>query len=447
MERFGLTDIQAQAIVEMTLGKLTGMERQKIEEELERLHNLITELRGILADVNKIKDIVKKEMTEIKNKFSDARRTEIVDAEDDIVLEDLIERHECIITMTGSGYIKRLPADTYSVQHRGGKGVIGMTTKEEDFVEIMMAVNSHSYLMLFTNKGRVHLRKAYQIPEASRTAKGTNIVNLIELTDGEKITSIISVPEFSEDDYLTMITKLGVIKRTPMSEYEYHRKGGKIAINLDEGDELVFVKRTQGEGELIIATHHGNAVRFSEENVRSMGRTARGVRGITLRGDDYVKGVAVVSEGKKLITITENGFGKRTDFDDFRLMKNRGGSGVCVHNISEKTGLLAGIATVSEDDDIMLITDQGQIVRTPASGIPVYSRGASGVIVMRLTDGQTVVNFTKVAREAEKAEESAPEATAAPEGENTPDNAAPIEETEEVTGETTEETTEEATEE
>ena len=401
MERFGLSDIQSQAIVEMTLGKLTGMERQKIEEELERLHALITELRGILADINKVKEIVKNEMLEIKRKFADPRRTEIVDAEEEIDIEDLIEKHECIITLTNSGYIKRLPADTYSVQHRGGKGVMGMTTKEEDFVEKMLAVNSHSFLLLFTNFGRVHLRKAYQIPEASRTAKGTNAVNLIELSAGEKITSIISVSEFSDEDYLTMITKLGVVKRTPMSEYVYHRKGGKIAINLDEGDELVFVNRTEGEGELIIATHHGNAVRFSEENVRSMGRTARGVRGITLRGDDYVTGVAVVTEGEKLITITENGYGKRTDFDDFRLMKNRGGSGVCAHNISDKTGLLAGIASVSETDDIMLITDQGQIVRTPASGIPVYSRSASGVIVMRLSDGQSVVNFTKVAKEPE----------------------------------------------
>jgi len=255
--------------------------------------------------------------------------------------------------------------------------------------------------MLFTNTGKVHLRKAYQIPEASRTAKGTNIVNLIELTDGEKVTSIISVADFSDEDYLTMITKMGVIKRTPMAEYVYHRKGGKIALSLDEGDELVFVKRTQGEGEIIIATREGNAVRFSEENVRSMGRTARGVRGITLRGDDYVTGVAVVAEGEKLITITEKGYGKRTEFDDFRLMKNRGGSGVCVHNISDKTGLLCGIASVAEDDDIMLITDQGQIVRTPASGIPVYSRSASGVIVMRLGEGQSVVNFTKVAKEPE----------------------------------------------
>lgn len=291
---------------------------------------------------------------------------------------------------------------------------MGMTTKEEDFVVQMMAVNSHSYLMLFTNTGKVHLRKAYQIPEASRTAKGTNIVNLVELTSDEKITSIISVAEFSDEDYLTMITKLGVIKRTPMAEYVYHRKGGKIAINLDEGDELVFVKRTQGEGELVIATREGNAVRFSEENVRSMGRTARGVRGITLRGDDYVTGVAVVTEGEKLITITEKGFGKRTEFSDFRLMKNRGGSGVCVHNISEKTGLLCGITSVSEEDDIMLITDQGQIVRTPASGIPVYSRGASGVIVMRLGEGQNVVNFTKVARAPEEDATEETESTETP---------------------------------
>ena len=404
MERFGLSDVQAQAIVDMTLGKLTGMERQKIEDELLRLHNLIAELRGILADINKIKDIVKNEMLEIKDKFSDARRTEIVDAEEDIVLEDLIERHECVITLTGSGYIKRLPADTYAAQNRGGKGVIGMTTKEEDYVEKMIAVNSHSYLMLFTNTGKVHLLKAYQIPEASRTAKGSNIVNIIEIESGEKVTSIISVPEFAEDEYLTMITKYGVIKKTLLTEYIAHRKGGKIALNLDEGDELLFVKRTHGECDIIIATADGNAVRFSEENVRPMGRTARGVRGISLRGDDYVTGVAVVTEGEKLITVTEKGYGKRTEFDDFRLMKNRGGHGVCVHNISDKTGRLAGIASVSEDDDIMIITDQGQIVRTPAAGIPVYSRSASGVIVMRLSDGQSIVNFTKLASTPEEEE-------------------------------------------
>ena len=415
MERYGLSDVQSQAIVDMTLGKLTGMERQKIEDELLRLHNLITELRGVLADINKIKEIVKNEMLEIKNKYSDARRTEIVEAEDDIVLEDLIERHECIITLTDSGYIKRLPADTYAAQNRGGKGVIGMTTKEEDFVEKMLAVNSHSYLMLFTNTGKVHLIKAYQIPEASRTAKGSNLVNIIEIESGEKVTSIISVPEFTDDEYLTMVTKQGVIKKTQLTEYVAHRKGGKIALNLDEGDELLFVQRTMGDCSLIIATADGNAVRFSEENVRPMGRTARGVKGITLRGDDYVTGVAVVTEGEKLMTITEKGYGKRTDFDDFRLMKNRGGHGVCVHNISDKTGRLAGIASVAEDDDVMMITNLGQIVRTPAAGIPVYSRSASGVIVMRLSDDQTVVNFTKVAKtEADEGQTVSDEAEANP---------------------------------
>jgi DNA gyrase subunit A len=391
------------------------MERQKIEDELLRLHNLITELRGVLADINKIKEIVKNEMLEIKNKYSDARRTEIVEAEDDIVLEDLIERHECIITLTDSGYIKRLPADTYAAQNRGGKGVIGMTTKEEDFVEKMLAVNSHSYLMLFTNTGKVHLIKAYQIHEASRTAKGSNLVNIIEIESGEKVTSIISVPEFTDDEYLTMVTKQGVIKKTQLTEYVAHRKGGKIALNLDEGDELLFVQRTMGDCSLIIATADGNAVRFSEENVRPMGRTARGVKGITLRGDDYVTGVAVVTEGEKLMTITEKGYGKRTDFDDFRLMKNRGGHGVCVHNISDKTGRLAGIASVAEDDDVMMITNLGQIVRTPAAGIPVYSRSASGVIVMRLSDDQTVVNFTKVTKtEADEGQTVSDEAEAKP---------------------------------
>ena len=404
MERFGLTDVQSQAIVEMTLGKLTGLERQKIEEELARLYALIKELREILDNVDKLREIVKNEMLEIKKKYSDARRTEIVDAEEEIDLEDLIERHECIITLTNSGYIKRLPADTYSAQNRGGKGVMGMTTKEEDFVEKMIAVNSHSYLMFFTNFGKVHMRKAYRIPEASRTAKGTNIVNILEIASGERITSVISVPEFNDEEYLTMITKQGVIKKTLLSEYEYQRKGGKIALNLDEGDELLFVQRTSGNCDIVIATREGNAVRFSEENVRAMGRTARGVRGISLRGDDYVVGVAVVTEGEKLITMTEKGFGKRTEFNDFRLMKNRGGHGVCAHNISEKTGLLAGIASVSDEDDVMIITDQGQIVRTHVANIPVYSRSASGVIVMRLSDGQSVVNFTKLAREEEKPE-------------------------------------------
>lgn len=394
-----LSDAQAQAIVEMTLGKLTGMERDKIEEELARLHALILELEAILADEGKIAQIIKDEMTEIKRKYSDARRTEIVAATDDIELEDLIEKHHCIITMTQAGYIKRLPADTYSAQRRGGKGVIGMTTKEDDFIEKVMALHSHSYLMMFTNKGKVHTRKAYQIPEASRTAKGTNIVNIIEMLPDEKITALISVEDFCEGEYLTMVTKRGIVKRTLLTEYEYQRKGGKIALHLDEDDELVFVMHTHGECDIILATAEGNAVRYSEANIRPMGRTARGVRGITLRGEDYVTGVAIVEEGKSMMTVTEGGYGKKTPFDDFRVMKNRGGHGVTCHRLSEKTGLLCGIRTVSEEEDLMMITDSGAIIRTPVSEIPTYSRTAGGVILMRLGNGQKLVNFTAVAHE------------------------------------------------
>ena len=401
-----LSDAQAQAIVDMTLGKLTGMEREKIEEELARLHALIVELEGILADPVKIMQIIKDEMNEIKRKFSDERRTEILPATDDIELEDLIEKHNCVITLTKAGYIKRLPADTYSAQRRGGKGIIGMTTKEEDYVDTVAAVHSHSYLLMFTTKGKIHVRKAYQIPEASRTAKGTNIVNVIEMLPDEKITSLISIDGFNEDEYLTMVTKNGIIKRTLLKEYEYQRKGGKIALTLDEGDELVFVMHTKGDCDIVVATHNGLAVRYTEANVRCMGRTARGVKGITLRGNDYVTGVAIVDNEKSLVTVTEGGYGKRTPFSDFREMKNRGGKGVTCHNLSEKTGALCGIATVSDDDDLMMITDGGTIVRTPACDIPTYSRTAGGVIMMRLADGQRIVNFTKVAREEEEEEVS-----------------------------------------
>ena len=409
MERFGLTDIQAQAIVEMTLGRLTGMERQKIEDELNRLYALIAELEGILADNGKIREIIKTEMLEIKRKYADERRTQIEIAEDEIDLEDLIEKHNCVITMTRAGYIKRLPADTYSAQRRGGKGITAMTTRDEDFIEKVSAVFSHSLLMFFTNKGRVQTMKAFRVPEASRTSKGSNLVNMLELSDGEKVTSMISVNDFGEGEYLTMVTRKGVIKKTLLSEYEYQRKGGKIAISLDEDDELLFVTKTDGNAELIIATHEGSAVRFDESHVRPMGRTARGVRGINLREGDYVIGVAQVEEGKKLLTITENGYGKRTEYDDFRLMKHRGGFGVTCHNVTEKTGNVAGILSVDDNDDIMMITNEGIIIRTPASEISTYSRTASGVITMRLLEGQTVANITKVAREEDEDVDSADE--------------------------------------
>ena len=398
MAKYGLTDVQAQAIVDMTLGKLSGMERQKIEDRLAYLEARVDELRGILADESKVKGILREELTAIKEKFSDERRTRIVEAEDDIDLEDLIERHTCVVTLTNAGYIKRLPADTYTAQHRGGKGLIGMTTKEEDFIEKVVVANSHSYILFFTNNGKVYMRKVYQIPEASRTAKGSNLVNLIEMESGERVTAMIEVPSFAEEGYLTMVTKCGIIKRTPLSEYEYQRKGGKRAISLDEGDELVFVRRTEGDTEIIIATHDGSAVRFEESGARAMGRTARGVRGIRVAEGDEVCGVALVEEGKKLVTITENGYGKLTDFEDFRTMKNRGGKGVAAHGLSEKTGALASIATVDSEDDLMLITNEGMIIRTPVTDIPTYSRTAGGVRVMRLGEGEKIVNFAKVAR-------------------------------------------------
>ena len=406
MERFGLTDVQAQAIVEMTLGKLSGLERQKVEDRLARLAVIVEELRGILADENKVKDIIKKELTEIKDKFGDERLSELCEATEEIDLEDLIERHTCVITVSHTGYIKRQRADTYTAQNRGGKGIIGMTTKEDDFVEDVIVVNSHSHLLFFTNKGRVYAKKAYRIPEAGRTAKGTNLVNIIELQDGECVTAIISVSDYVEGEYLTMVTKRGVIKRTLLSEFEYQRRGGKIAINLDDDDELIFVRHTTGNESLIIATREGNAVRFDENNVRSMGRTARGVKGITLTGDDYVVGVAAVDEEKTLLTITEKGVGKRTPFSDFREMKHRGGRGVTCHNITEKTGKLAAIITVAEDDDIMIITNEGTIIRTPVSSVNIYSRTATGVIVMRLSGDSFINNITRLEKDEKIEEES-----------------------------------------
>ena len=414
--RFGFTDVQAQAIVEMTLGKLTGLERQKIEDELDKLHALIVELRGILADEQKVCAIIKEEMLEIRRKYADERRTEIVAATDDIDLEDLIERHDCVITLTHAGYIKRQPADTYSAQHKGGKGILAMTTKDEDFIEMVQVVHSHAYLMLFTNTGKVFMRKAYQIPEASRTAKGSNIINIIETEPNEKITAMIAVPEFDENSYLTMVTRQGVIKRTLLSEYEYQRKGGKRALTLDEGDELVFVMHTHGEADLILATHNGSAARFSESDVRPLGRTARGVRGVKLREGDFVVGAVKVEDDKQLITVTEQGYGKRTAFDEYRV-KGRGGLGVTCHNLTDKTGLLAGIAAVDDGDDLMMITNAGTIIRTPVKDINTYSRAASGVIVMRLADGQSIVNFSKVAHE--EVEEASAEATEAAEGTET----------------------------
>ncbi len=401
MDRFTLTDAQAQAIVEMTLGKLSGLERQKIEDRLARLAEVVADLRDILASPVRVGNIVKEEMTVLRDKYGDERRTEIAEAIDDIDLEDLIERHTCVITMTREGYIKRVPASTYAAQNRGGKGLIGMTTKDEDFVDNIMVANSHSFVLMFTNLGKVHAIKAYRIPESSRTAKGTNVVNLLRLEEGEKVSTMIAVNEFPENEYLTMVTRRGIVKRTRLSEYAYRRVGGKYAITLDPGDELWFVRHTKGNDELLIASECGQAIRFHEETVRTMGRLARGVIGMRLAADDNIVGVAVVDEEKTLLTITRSGFGKRTPFADFRQMKNRGGHGVTCQKTSEKTGRLASVATVAEDDDVMIITTQGTMIRVPVAGIPTYSRTAGGVIIMRTAEDAEILTFARVEREEE----------------------------------------------
>ena len=413
MERFGLTDAQSQAIVEMTLGRLTGLETKKIEDELEKLNITIADLRDILANEWRVKAIIKDEMTEIKDKFGEPRRTDIVEATDEIDLEDLIERHTCVITMTNAGYIKRQPVDEYAAQNRGGVGKIGMTTKENDFIDRVVVMNSHAYLMLFTNTGRVYTLKAYRVPEASRTAKGSNIVNILDLREGERITSLVGITGFADSEYLTMVTKNGVIKKTLLSEFEYQRKGGKIAIGLDDDDELLYVVHTKGESDIIIASHDGQGVRFSEQNVRAMGRPARGVRGMTLREGDFIKGTVVVEEGKKLLTVTEKGKGKRSEFSDFRSMKNRGGTGYAVHNITEDSGKLAGILAVSDEDDVMVITDEGVIIRTAVDSINVYSRTAGGVKVMNVDGDAKIIGIARIENEAEleKAAEEAESAT------------------------------------
>jgi len=409
--RFELSDEQAQAIVSMTLGRLSGMERQKIEAKLAELYDAIEEYRGILADESRIKEIIRNELLEIKQRFGDERRTTIEAVENEILLEDLIERHKTVITLTHEGYIKRQPSDVYSAQRRGGKGIIGMATKEEDYIERVAVADSHSNLMLFTSTGKVHVMKAYRIPEAGRTAKGSNIINLIEIEPGEKITAMLSVANLESDtsnsEYLIMVTRRGIIKRTKLSEYSVQRRGGKIALTLDEGDELIFVEHTRGESDVMIATKNGSAARFDEERVTVIGRTGRGVKGITLREGDEVAGACIIektpgwSDTHSLLCITEGGFGKRLSPDLFEA-KGRGIMGMICQNVSEKTGPLCGIAVVKPEDDILMITNDGTIIRTPADGIPMYGRSASGVIVMRLSEGSSLVNFALTESEVDE---------------------------------------------
>ena len=445
--RFDLSEEQAQAIVAMTLGRLSGMERQKIEAKLVELYAAIEEFRAILSDPARIRRIIRDELTEIKAKFGDERRTNIEEVENEIMLEDLIERHNAVITLTHDGYIKRQPSDVYSAQRRGGRGVIGMATKEEDYIERVVVADSHSYLMLFTDTGRVHSMKAYRIPEAGRTSKGSNIVNIADIAEGDKITAMLSVPDLesemdSEDcGYLVMVTERGVVKRTKLSEFRIQRKGGKIALTLDDGDRLKFVAHTRGQSDVMIATKNGYAARFDENQVRCMGRSAGGVRGISLRDGDLVAGACIVERDEawaaenKLITITEGGFGKRMEASEFEA-KGRGIMGVIAQKITDKTGLLCGIAVVKADEDIMMITNDGTIIRTPADGIPLYGRPAAGVIVMKLSDGAKLVNFALTEKEKEE-EAPAAETEAA---ETTETEPVPAEEPAEAAPETAPET-------
>lgn len=398
MNRFSFDEEQAQAIVSMTLGRLSGMEREKIENRICELGNIIDDLRDILSDSSRVEKIIKDDLLEIKRKFGDARRTEITESHDDIDIEDLIERHECVITMTHTGYVKRQPSASYTSQRRGGRGKTGMKTKEEDYIERVIVTNSHSNLLFFTNFGKVYSKKAYQVPEAGPNAKGTNIVNVLELSEGEKISTIIEIPEFLDYEYLLMVTKNGIIKRTHVSEYSYQRKGGKIALTLDEGDELIFVSRTDGNCDILIGTHDGMGARFSEKRVTTVGRTARGVRGIKLREGDFVVGAALIVNTEewqkkyKILTVTENGYGKRCEASQYDS-KGRAIIGVICHNLNEKTGKLCGIKVISNDKDVLLITDNGVIIKTPVDDIPIYGRSTSGVKIMRLIGDSKVVNF------------------------------------------------------
>ena len=405
MERFGLSDVQAQSILEMQLRRLQGLEREKIEEEYNKLLEDIRYYKELLADEQKILGVVKDELIETRDKFGDERRTDIGDAVDGIEDEDLIEREDVVITRSHFGYIKRLPVNTYRAQKKGGRGVTGMTTREEDFVEEMFVANTHSYILFFTSKGRVFRLKGYNIPEAGRTAKGVNLANLLPIEQEEKINAVISIDSFDQEDkYLTMITKKGTVKRTALSEYDTARKGGLIAILLDEDDELVTVALTGNEERFIIGTRKGKAIRFEVSDIRPMGRPAHGVRGILLAEDDYVVGMEIADETGKLLTVTENGFGKRTEISEYKVQA-RGGKGILNYNLTDKTGDVAGIKVVKPDEDIILISSDGVIIRMDADDIQVYSRVTQGVKVMKLAQDVRVIALSKTAKEEESDEE------------------------------------------
>ena len=407
MERFSLDDIQAQAILDMRLKALQGLDREKLQDEYDELLKKINYYLELLSDEKKLQAVLRQELIEIRDKFGDDRKTEIQEIEDEIDIEDLIEEETCAFTLSKEGYIKRMPVDTYRTQSRGGRGVNAQNLKEEDYVKSLNIASTHDHILFFTDNGKVHHRKGYQIPEAGRTARGTAIVNVLPLDPGESVTAMVITREFDDNEFLVMVTRNGTVKRIPFISLKTNRKGGIRAITLDENDHLINVIRTNGSDNIILATREGYAICFSETDVRPMGRDAAGVRGITLTGSDFVVGAEKAEEGKTLLTVTENGYGKRTELSEYlrtgpdgeKTPQSRGGKGLKNYNITPKTGFVAGCRVVGENDDVMLIETGGVIIRIPAGSINVYKRDVQGVIVMRIEEGSQVVALERVETE------------------------------------------------
>ena len=403
IERFSLTDVQAQAILDMRLKTLSGLQREKIEEEYEELMKLIAHLREILESERLVFEIIKEELIEIRDKYGDERLTKIAAAEGEFNVEDLISEEQTVVALTHFGYIKRMPIDTYRSQKRGGKGITGISTREEDFVKQIFTASTHDTILFFSNKGKLYRLRGYEIPEAGRTAKGTAIVNLLSLDGGEKISAVIPITNFEEGNYLLMATKNGLIKKTPLKEYDSARKTGLLAINLKEDDELIDVKLTNGEDNIVLVTSKGLCITFDEKDVRPIGRVAQGVLGIRLNDDDFVIGMgSVLAQNKTatLLAITENGFGKRTELDEYRV-QNRGGKGVITYKITPKTGNIIGIKIANEEDDVMLITNSGTIIRIAVKDISILGRATQGVTLMRTSGEEKVVSIETIEQEEE----------------------------------------------
>ena len=410
MQRFGLDDIQAQAILDMRLKALQGLDREKLQNEYQELEGRIAYYERVLGDMGLVKSILKDELTAIRDKYGDERRTEIQDVEDEIDIEDLIEEEDCCYTLSNAGYIKRLPVDTYRTQRRGGRGVSGQSLKEEDYVKNLFIASTHDYVLFFTNTGRVHRKKGYLIPEAGRTARGTNIVNILPLEQGERVTAMLLTREFTDHEYLMMVTRGGTVKRIRLDALYTARKAGIRALSLEDGDELIAVLKTNGSDNILLATRQGMAICFAETDVRPMGRDAAGVRGIRLDDGDEVVSAAVAAEGKSLLTVTENGYGKRTAVESYlrgedRQPQTRGGKGLRNYRLTEKTGLVAGAAIVDDTNDVMLIESGGVVLRTPAASINLYGRDTQGVILMRIEEGNRVIGVEAISN-TEETEES-----------------------------------------